>query len=734
MRDQNFLLASLAGLLLLVGCGSGDDGQVQAHIGANTPAVDGEPAPSPSGTDADTKQQKVANVDGVRIENADATPGDWLSYGRDYSEQRFSPLRKINDKNVGELGLAWSYKVDIDRGTEATPLVVDGVMYTTGPFSMVYALNAVTGELLWKYDPKVSKSVAGKACCGVVNRGVAVWKGKVYVGVFDGRLVALDAESGDVAWEINTLVDKSLNYTITGAPRVINGKVLIGNGGAELGVRGYITAYDAQTGKQVWRFFTVPGDPSKPVENPILEMAQDTWFGDTYWKQGGGGTVWDAMAYDPELNLLYIGVGNGSPWNIAKRSDGKGDNLFLSSIVALDADTGEYVWHYQTTPGDSWDFTATQHIILADMEIDGEQRKVLMQAPKNGFFYVLDRKTGKLLSAENFVPVNWADGIDMETGRPNFTGKADYSEEPKVVTPSPFGAHNWQPMSYNPDTGLVYIPAHYSLFLFENAKADPAQVLNVWNVGIEPFNMPTSEEELEGLSKQFTGALLAWDPVKQKAAWKVEYPSIWNGGTLSTAGNLVFQGTASGQMRAYAADSGKLLWESPANTGVIAAPMTYEVDGQQYVTVMAGWGGAYGLVGAGLFKDTAKVHAESRVLTYKIGGKKSLPEPKNEAVAIPEPPEVSATPEQIELGGKLYNGYCANCHGINVISGGLVPDLRYLGEDEHAQFADIVKGARVARGMPSYGHVIPDEQIELLHQYVIKRGHDLADGVTAAKK
>ncbi len=727
MFNRYLFLVGAASLFLVAGCDGSGDGQVQPHSQANTPAVDAANSQSAPPPQSEEETGKVANVDRVRIVNADATPGEWLSVGRTYDEQRFSPLRKINDKNVDELGLAWSYKIDIDRGTEATPLVVDGVMYTTGPFSMVYALNAVNGKLLWKYDPKVNKAVAGKACCGVVNRGVAVWKGRVYVGVFDGRLVALNAKTGDVEWETNTLIDKSLNYTITGAPRVVNGKVLIGNGGAELGVRGYITAYDADTGKQAWRFFTVPGDPSKPVENPILKMAQETWFGDTYWKQGGGGTVWDSMAYDPELNLLYIGVGNGSPWNISKRSEGKGDNLFLSSIVALDADTGEYVWHYQTTPGDAWDYTATQHIILAELEIDGEQRKVLMQAPKNGFFYVLDRKTGKLISAENFVPMNWADGIDMETGRPNFTGEADYSEEPKVVTPSPFGAHNWQPMSYNPNTGLVYIPAHYSMFLFVNAEADPQQILNVWNVGIEPFDMPSDSKGLEDLGKQFSGALLAWDPVKQKVAWKVEYPSIWNGGTLSTAGNLVFQGTAGGEVRAYAADSGKLLWQSPANTGVIAAPMTYEVDGQQYVTFMAGWGGAYALVGGGLFKETAKTHSESRVLTYKLGGKQSLPERKNELVTIPEPPPVSANDDQLKLGSQLYNGYCASCHGINALSGGLVPDLRYLKDDGHEQFAAIVKGARIAQGMPSYGHVIPDEQIELIHQYVIKRSHELAD-------
>ena len=728
MYKRHLLLGVSATCLLLAACNQSGDGQVQSHIQANTSASDSARA------QASVPEEKVANVDGVRITNADATPGDWLTTGRTYGEQRFSPLRKINDKNVDKLGLAWSYKIDIDRGTEATPLVVDGVMYTTGPFSIVYALNAKTGELLWKYDPKVNKAVGGKGCCGVVNRGVAVWKGKIFVGVYDGRLVALDAKSGDVEWEINTLIDKSLNYTITGAPRVVNDKVLIGNGGAELGVRGYITAFDAATGKKAWRFFTVPGDPSKPVENPILEMAQETWSGDSYWKQGGGGTVWDSMAFDPELNLLYIGVGNGSPWSIYKRSEGKGDNLFLSSIVALDVDTGEYVWHYQTTPGDTWDYTATQHIILADMELDGQPRKVLMQAPKNGYFYVIDRKTGKLLSAENFVPINWSSGIDITSGKPIKTGDADYGEEPKLVMPSPFGAHNWQPMSYNPNTGLVYIPAQHSVFLYENQEGDPELALNAWNTGLKAIKMPTSKKDLNDLSDAYTGELIAWDPVKQKKAWSVEYPTIWNGGTLSTAGNLVFQGTAGGEVRAYTADSGKLLWQSPANTGVIAAPMTYEVDGEQYVTFMVGWGGAFPLAGGPLSAGKLKVQPESRVLTYKIGGKETLPKAVNKPAPIPEAAEVTASAEQLEQGKELFNGYCGTCHGVNVVSGGLVPDLRYLDADTHEQFAAIVKGAAVARGMPSYGHVLDDDQIELIHQYVIQRNHELLESVAAAKK
>ncbi|WP_348674779.1 PQQ-dependent dehydrogenase, methanol/ethanol family, partial [uncultured Abyssibacter sp.] len=593
--------------------------------------------------------RKTAWVDGDRLISADQAPGEWMSHGRTYDEQRYSPLDRITDGNVADLGLAWQFKLDVDRGTEATPIVVDGVMYTTGAYSIVYALDPVSGELLWKYDPGVDRSIAGRGCCGVVNRGVAPWKGKLYLGAYDGRLIALDARTGEEVWSTQT-VDTTKNYTVTGAPRIIDGKVIIGNGGAELGVRGYVSAYDAATGEMLWRWYTVPGDPAQPAENAAMEAAQKTWFGDVYYKQGGGGTVWDSMAYDPELDLLYIGTGNGSPWNINYRSEGKGDNLYLSSIVALKPDTGEYVWHYQTTPGDSWDYTATQHIVLADIPIDGDMRKVLMQAPKNGFFYVIDRETGELISAEAFVPINWASGIDIETGRPIKTGLADYSETPKLVLPSPYGAHNWQPMSYNPRTGLVYIPAQITGHLFEDEGKVPAHALNLWNVGLKPMKIPEDPAELEAVGAQFAGQLLAWDPVRQEAAWTADYASPWNGGTLTTAGNLVFQGTADGRVTAYAADSGELLWESPANTGVIAAPMTYAIDGEQYVTFMAGWGGAFALVAGGAVEDIVRRQSESRVLTFKLGADGKLPPPKNTPVPIPTPPELTASTDQIEAG------------------------------------------------------------------------------------
>jgi len=399
----------------------------------------------------------VAQVDGLRLAAAKEDGRNWLTHGRTYSEQRYSPLDQVRADNVAKLAPAWSLELDTWRGQEATPLVIDGVMYTTTAWSKVVAINAATGEELWQYDPMVPREVAAKGCCDVVNRGLAAWKGRLFLGTLDGRLVAIDAATGKPVWSVQT-TDRSLPYTITGAPRVVKGKVIIGNGGAEYGVRGYVTAYDAETGEQAWRFYTVPGNPADGFESDAMKKAAETWFGE-WWKGGGGGTVWDAIVYDPELDLLYIGVGNGSPWNHRQRSEGKGDNLFLSSIVALRPDTGEYVWHYQTTPGETWDYTATQPIILADLTINGEPRKVLMQAPKNGFFYVLDRATGALISARNFVPITWASGVDMATGRPVEDPKARYAEAPALVVPAPMGAHNWHPMSFSPKTGLVYIPA-----------------------------------------------------------------------------------------------------------------------------------------------------------------------------------------------------------------------------------------------------------------------------------
>jgi quinohemoprotein ethanol dehydrogenase len=425
---------------------------------ATEPAAPAAEAAAPEQDNAERIRNATATINDARIRNANAEPGNWMSHGRTYDEQRFSPLDQIDEASVGELGLAWYWDTGTRRGLESTPIVVDGVMFNSGSWSVVWAHDARTGELLWEYDPQVPREWGKYACCDVVNRGVAAWEGKIFVGTIDGRLVALDATTGKPVWEVQT-TDKERPYTITGAPRVVKGKVIIGNGGAELGVRGYFSAYDAATGEMAWRFYTVPGNPAEPFESAHLEKAAATWRGGKWWEVGGGGTAWDSMAYDPELNLLYVGVGNGAPWNRYIRSPGGGDNLYLSSIVAVNPDNGELVWHYQTTPGDTWDYTATQHMILADLEIEGTQRKVIMQAPKNGFFYVLDRTNGEFISAEAYVPVNWATHIDPESGRPVENPEAHYANEPKLIRPAPYGGHNWHPMAYNPNAGLVYIPA-----------------------------------------------------------------------------------------------------------------------------------------------------------------------------------------------------------------------------------------------------------------------------------
>lgn len=656
---------------------------------------------------------KVARaIDDAALRNADARAGEWITHGRTYSEARFSPLKQIDATNVKSLGLAWSFDTDTTRGLEATPIIVDGVMYTTGSWSVVFAIDARTGKQLWKWDPQVPRTFGQRACCDVVNRGVAVYKGKVYVGTLDGRLAALDADDGKLAWQVVT-VDQTRPYTITAAPRIVKGKVLIGNGGAELGVRGYLSAYDAASGKLAWRFYTVPGDPSKPFESPAMERAAKTWKGE-WWKIGGGGTVWDSMAYDPELDLLYVGTGNGSPWNREIRSPGGGDNLYLSSILALRPDSGELVWHYQTTPGDAWDYTATQHIILADLEVGGRTRKALMQAPKNGFFYVLDRVNGELISAQPYVPISWATEID-KTGRPVEMPGVRYTGSAAFIKPGPLGGHNWQPMSFNPKTGLVYIPAQDTLFIYSPDKRFEYRP-GAWNTGID-FSLFKDPVPL------MPGFLLAWDPVNQKERWRVPYANFWNGGTLTTAGNLVFQGTADGRFVAYSADKGEKLWEMVIGTGVIASPVTYELDGIQYVAIMAGWGGAFPLTG-GDGKGSAP--AAGKLHTFMLNGKQPLSDVIARKPTV-SPIGVTASPETIEAGATLFAQWCAVCHGLGAAGGGAIADLRYSHPSIFDKYRDIVlDGKYQGRGMPSLKRWLTAEQVDAIRAYVLIRREALA--------
>jgi len=671
----------------------------------------------------------AAPVTAGRLAAADKEPGNWMATGRNFGEERYSPLAQVNDGNVGKLGLAWDYKYELDRVVEATPLVVDSVLYTTGAYSMVYALDAKTGELIWQYDPKVWRGIQGRGCCDAANRGVAAWGDKIFVGVYDGRLEALDAKTGKLVWSVNTLIDPDRNYTISGAPRVAKGKVIIGNGGAEFGVRGYITAYDAESGKQAWRFFTVPGDPAKGDESKTIGMIRKTWFGDQYWKQGGGGTVWDSMAYDPDLDLLYIGVGNGSFWNYGLRSEGKGDNLFLSSIVALRPDTGEYVWHYQTTPGDAWDYTATQHIIVTTLPVDGKPRRVVMQAPKNGFFYVLDAATGEFISAGPYGEITWAKGIDAKTGRPIVDHEAaDYwtASTPKTVFPGSQGAHNWPPMSFNPGTGLVYIPQQVTMEYFVPLAEPLPPQAGVPNLGIVVPTVPETLKGIDELAQIYRGNLVAWDPVKQEARWTQPYEHIHNGGTLSTAGNLVFQGTADGRVVAYAADSGKKLWELEVSSGVVAGPITYSVDGEQYVAFNVGWGGAFPITFGALAYRT-RVVPDSRLYVFKLGGEAPMPPVQRRELELPSPPPVTADTATLAEGKALFAEHCGVCHGLSAISSNIIPDLRYITPQTHEEFLPIVWGLRANKGMPPFGGILEPEQVEKIHQYVIQRSHDWRD-------
>lgn len=661
----------------------------------------------------------IDTVDSSRIIAADSEPGNWLSHGRTYDEQRFSPLQDINRDNVADLGLSWYFDTDTNRGHEASPIVVDGVMFITAPWSIVYALDARNGELLWTYDPQVPKSWGANACCDVVNRGVAVWKGAVYVATLDGRLVALDARTGRVKWEELT-IDASRPYTITSAPRVVNGKVIIGNGGAEYGVRGYVSAYDAGTGEQLWRFYTVPGNPSVGFEDDAMRMAADTWKGSKWWEIGGGGTVWDSIAYDPTHDLLYIGVGNGSPWSRYRRSPGGGDNLFLSSIVALSATTGEYVWHYQTTPGDNWDYTATQHMILADLEIGGQMREVIMQAPKNGFFYVLDRVTGEYLSAAPYVAVNWAKGIDRN-GRPIEDPARRNDKKPNLTLPSPFGGHNWQPMAYSPPDGLVYIPAQEIPFVFGDDK-NFEYLPGAWNLGIliEETLPPIDAATLQYLRSVVKGKLIAWDPVKQEARWTVDYQHPWNAGVLATAGGLVFHGSSIGKFAAFNSSDGEKLWETDVQTGVIAPAVSYSIDGSQYVALMAGYGGAFALA-AGWPTRVESSHPVGRLLVFKLGGRAKLPD-LPPPVLPPRPPDTIVKPDNVAAGELVFHTFCSVCHGSAAIGSGVLPDLRHMSKQTHDSFKDIVmKGTLSAKGMVSYARFVDERQAEQVHDYLIYR-------------
>ncbi len=658
---------------------------------------------------------------------------NWLAFGRNYSEQRYSPLDQVNADTVKRLGLAWHLDLPDDNTLNSTPLVVDGILYFTGSYSRTRAVDAKTGKLLWEFDPKAIEHAGDRLrVMWDISRGLAYWKGKLVIATIDGRLIALDAKTGAPLWEVQT-TDTTKPLYITGAPKVFRGKVIIGNGGTEVhAARGYLTAYDVETGKQAWRFWVVPGNPADGFEDEAMEMAAKTWTGE-WWKVGGGGNTWHGITYDPEFNQLLIGTGNGSPWNRKIRSPGGGDNLFLCSIVALDADTGKYRWHYQTVPGETWDYNSSMDIVLADLALDGAPRKVLMHAPKNGFFYVIDRADGKLLSAEKIAKVTWASHVDLATGRPVETPGARYEDGEEEVWPSPFGAHNWHAMSYNPNTGLVYIPTIEMAGLFKDTGID----LQRWHSPASTVDPGVAFADADTPADAGKAALLAWDPVRQTKAWEIALPPNWNPGTMTSAGELVFQGRADGAFVAYHARTGEVLWQVNLGVGVSAPPITYSIDGVQYVSVLAGWGGAGLLAGTLAAQHGWQYKGQPRRLyTFALDGAQALPPSPPPSAAVPiDDPGFAVDAALAHRGRAVFARSCALCHGGGAVSGGAAPDLRAsaipLARDAFAKV--VVEGERVAKGMPSFPELGGAELDGLTH-YIRSRARESLEAAAGGER
>ena len=652
-------------------------------------------------------------VDEERVLAAEqAEPGSWLVHGQTYNELRFPSLTQINRDTVENLGLAWFKNLGNRHRAQTTPLVIDGVMYFTDAWSVAYAVNAKTGAELWRFDPRTDKRSIRYACCGgAINRGMAAYKGKLFFATFDARLFALRQATGEKLWEVDTSVRPSNNpYTVTGAPRVVQGKVFIGQSSSEFGLRGYLSAYDVETGELAWRFFTVPGDPAKPFEHPELEAAARTWSGE-WWKLGGGGTVWNAIVYDAELDQLLVGTGNGAPWPRAIRSPGGGDNHFLGGILALDPDTGRMKWFYQTTPADNWDFNAAQDMALLDMEVDGALRKVLFQAPKNGFFYVLDRVDGELLRAAPYATLNWATHIDMATGRPVENPAVQYEKEPAWILPGNSGGHSWQPMSVDPQRGIAYTAVQDISLLYslpeefqKTGKFEIAKGRISLGVELGPrYAQIVRDAPPQPPSK---GYLKAFDALAGKVVWAVERATPYNGGVLATAGGVVFQGDGAGQFAAYDTRDGALLWEHQVY-GDAGSPITYAVDGEQYVAVQVGGGGHR--------------YNDGRMLAFKLGADAAIPPPTAPQVEIPEPPPLTASAAEIRQGWGLYSEHCVWCHGLGPV-GTVQADLRLMTAETHDLFLAIVRGGLyLERGMDSFAEAVTTEEAELIRQFLISR-------------
>ena len=722
--------ALAAAVLLVAGCGPS----------AGPPA---NPA-SPGAVQSQQPAQRYGAVDADRLAHAADQPGEWFTNGGDGTGAYYSNLTQINATNAQKLGFAWDYALNTNRGLEATPVVVDGTMYTSGNWGRVYALDAATGRELWTYDPGVDAQWGRYACCDVVNRGVAVWQGRVFVISLDGYLHALDAATGHRIWKTDTLTGRGpgdFHYFASGAPLVAGDAIIVGNGGADFkGARGYISAFDLQTGKFRWRFFTVPSDPAKgPQDQPHLKKALATWDPGYDWSTGGGASVWDGLSYDPELKLIYFGTANPSPYVIGKDAP-QADELYAASLLAVHAQSGELAWHFQEVPGDGWDYDATQKTVLTTLEIGGSKRSVLLQAAKDGYVYVLDRATGELLGAKPFAFINWTRGLDPKTGRPIRNPFADYTQRPKLIFPAMTGAHSWQPMSYSSSTGLLYIPVIDAAMVYINTEGRRAGLMegNFNLVGVMPEDydpqglaslfgpLPPMSEINKGVAHplQSRGVLRAVDPLTGRVAW--EQPgSLWDGGVLSTAGNLVIRGDSAGELNVYAADTGRVLQSIDVGTSMMAAPMTYSVRGEQYVAVMAGYGGGTLFMPFPPGSAARKYGNAGRIVAFKLAGgelpaTQAVPKPPlRPEEPFPKPPTREGTPVTVAAGEVLYNRFCARCHVFGV---GLLPDLRRLSAPTHQLFYEIVlRGAYRAKGMGRWDDVLSQTDAAAIHSYLVEQ-------------
>jgi len=659
---------------------------------------------------------------------------EWHAYNGTPAEQRYALLDQVNTDNVQRLALDWLF--DLPSGNTMTaPVMADGKLFITTGHAHIRALDATRGEQLWEFDSGARELSGFRLRYGFGNKGLAYWNGRVFTGTHDGRVIALNANTGELLWENRTIEQEELRSLlpwadtpdaeivdhryVNGPPRVFDGKVIIGHGGADVApVRGHVDAFDAKTGERLWRFYTVPGNPADGFESDAMAMAAETWSGE-WWKQGGGGTAWHGFSHDPDLNHLYIGVGNGYPYNHTLRSAGEGDNLFLASIVAVDIDTGEYQWHYQTTPGEQSDYTATQDMTLATLSIDGEERKVLMQAPKNGFFYVIDRTNGQLISAEPFAKVSWATHVDRDSGRPvEVSGYRYHGGELFELWPSVSGAHSWQPQSFSPRTGLVYIPVTERASLIGDKGLDLSSpgagtgLIGDFNLGI-----PGSRQSF----------LRAWDPVAQELRWEQPTPGDWPGGTLATAGDLVFQGRIDGKFVAYHAATGAVLWEYNAATPVLAPPISYAINGRQYIVVLTGSGTTGGgLLTEGIADFRTDYRMPRRVLTFALDGEAKVPPSPAPPRRAPDPAYQPDLQLEAEGAQQFARSGCLICHGNNAVAGGAAPDLRLspivLSREA---FQGVVRdGLLVSKGMPQFSE-LTKAQVESIRQYLRSLGQKL---------